>query len=309
MAADDTLAGILLLTDANNDPIDVSDLLLGAPLLRVLPAKKSSHGTSHQYMKETVAPGVGFRAVDTGITNAAGEETQVTVTLAFLDATVRRDIAKAKASGDMNKYMAMQADKSMKRAFAHCEGQIINGTGNEADGFAGLADNVYVDDIGDGMVVSAGGSGGKNVYLIRASLDGVCLLYADENIQMTEPYRVESNSGAYTKLVVDIDAYLGLQVSDVFSVARIYNLDGTSGHTLTDDLISQAISLAPTDKPFTHCVMDRVSLRELQQSRTATNPTGKPAEFPSTVSGPNGEIPIIVTDQIDATNTLATTTT
>ena len=52
MALDDTLAGILLLTDANNDPIDVNDLLQGAPLLRVLPAKKSSHGTQHQYMKE-----------------------------------------------------------------------------------------------------------------------------------------------------------------------------------------------------------------------------------------------------------------
>jgi hypothetical protein len=306
MALDDTLAGILLLTDANNDPIDVTDLLEAAPLLKVLPAKKSSHGTSHKYMKETTAPGVGFRAVDTGITNSAGEETQVTVTLAFLDATVRRDIAKAKAFGDMSKYMMHQAEKSLKTAFAHVEQQIIDGTGNEADGFSGLANATAVDDVGDAMVIDAGGAAGnRNVYLIRAGLDDVCLLYADENVQMSDVYRVESNSGAYTKLVVDIDAYLGLQIGSIYSVARIYNLDGTAGNTLDDDLISQALALAPVGRPFTHIIMDRTSLKELQQSRTATNVTGAPAPFPTEAFG----VPIVVTDNIDLTNTVATTTT
>ena len=98
MALDDTLAGILNLTDANNDPIEVSDLLLGAPLLAVLPAKQSSYGTKHQYNKEITAPGVGFRDVNTGIVNAAGEEELVSVDLKFLDATPRRDVATAKAA-------------------------------------------------------------------------------------------------------------------------------------------------------------------------------------------------------------------
>jgi hypothetical protein len=312
MAADDTLAGILTLTDANNDPIDVSDLLESAPLLRRLYAKKSSHGTQHQYLKEITAPGVGFRAVDTGLVNAAGEEEQVTVTLAFLDATVRRDIAKAKASGDVEGYMGKQAEKSIKTAFSHMEKQIIQGTGNEADGFNGLANSVYVDDVGDGMVVltASGAAGTRNVYLLRVGDDDVALTYATENLEMSEMYRSRGASGAaYTELVIDIDGYFGLQVGSQYSVARIGNLDGSSGNTLTDDLISEAIALAPADRPFNVCVMDRVSHRELQQSRTATNPTGKPSPFPTTVSGPNGEIEIIVTDSLSATNTIATTTT
>lgn len=306
MAADDTLAGILNLTDANNAPIDVTDLLQSAPLLRVLPAVKSSHGTSHKYNKQTTAPGVGFRAINTGITNSAGEETQVTVTLAFLDATVRRDIAVAKADPrGVDAYMAGQAEKSLRAAFAHAEAQVINGTGNEADGFNGLANCTAVDDVGDSMVVDAEGSGGNNVYVIRAGIDDVCLVYNDENIQMSEVYRTESNSGAYTKLVVDIDAYLGLQVGSIYSVARIYNLDGTANHTLTDDLISTALSKFPVDRQATHIIMNRTCLKELQQSRTATNPTGAPAPFPTESFG----VPIVVTDQIDSTNTLATTTT
>lgn len=310
MAADDTLAGILTLTDANNDQIDVTDLLEGAPFLQVLYAKKSSHGTQHQYMKEVTAPGVGFRAVDTGLVNAAGEEEQQTETLAFLDATVRRDIAKAKAGGDVDAYMGKQAEKSLKTAFAHMEGQILNGTGNEADGFNGFADNVYVDDVGDGMVVDAGGTGGNNVYLVRVGDDDAALTYSTDQLSMSEMYRSRGASGAaYTELVIDIDGYFGLQVGSQFSLARIYGLDGTSGNTLTDDMLAEAAALAPTARPFTHCIMNRVTHRELQQSRTATNPTGNPAPFPTVINGPNGDIPIVVTDQLATANTLATTTT
>jgi hypothetical protein len=309
MAADDTLTGILTFTDANNDPIDVTDLLQGAPLLRVLPAKKSSHGTTHKYMKEITAPGVGFRDVNTGITNAAGEEEQVSVGLKFLDASVRRDIAKAKAyPKGQEAYMMWQGEKSLKTALANCENQIINGTGNSSDGFNGLADSVFVDDVGDGMVVDAEGSGGKTVYVIRASEDDVCVVYNDENIMMSEIYRTRAVDGSddpYTELAMDIDAWLGLQVGSQYSVARIHNLDGTSDNKLTDDLIAAAISLFPTDRPPTHIVLSRASLLELQQSRTATNPTGAPAPMPET----SHKLPIVVTDQIAASNTLDTTTT
>lgn len=315
MALDDTLAGILNLTDANNDPIEVTDLLLGAPLLAVLPAKKSSYGTKHQYNKEVTAPGVGFRDVNTGITNAAGEEELVSVDLKFLDASVRRDIAVAKADPrGPETYMAEQAGKSLRKAFASVEGQYINGTGDDASGFNGLADSVFVDDVGDGMVIDAGGSGGRNVYLIRAALDGVCALYNDENIMMSEMYRTRGDDGTdpYTELAIDIDAYLGLQVGSQYNVARIYNLDGTAGKTLTDDLIAQAVALAPVDQPFTHIICDRTTRLELQQSRTAVSAVGAgsggtPAFAPLPVA--SNELPLVVTDQIAASNTLATTTT
>lgn len=306
MAADDTLAGILTLTDANNDDVDVSDLIEAAPLLGVLPAKKSSHGTQHQYMKEVTAPGVGFRDVDTGLTNAAGEEEQVTVTLKFLDASVRRDIQKAKADPEgPEHYMMHQGEKSLRTAFKNMELQFINGTGNDATGYNGLADHVFVDDVGDGMVVDAGGSAGtKVVYLIRAGLDDVCVVYQDEELEMSDIYRTRAeSSGPYTELAMDIDGFFGLQVGSQYSVAVIYNLDGTAA--LTDDLISEAILLAPEDRPFTHIVMDNVSLKELQQSRTATNPTGAPAPIPDSAHN----LPIIRTRSVSNTVTLDTTTT
>jgi hypothetical protein len=309
MALDDTLAGILNLTDANNDPIEVTDLLEAAPLLAVLPAKKSSYGTTHQYNKEVTAPGVGFRAINTGLTNTAGEEELVTATLKFLDAGVRRDIAVAKADPrGPDAYMASQAGKSLRTAFANVEGQVINGTA--ALGFDGIADSVFVDDVGDGMVVDAGGAAGsRNVYLIRAGLEDVCVLYNDENVQMSEVYRVEDGTATYTKLVVDIDAYLGLQIGSQYSVARIYNLDGTSTHTLTDDLIAQAAALAPIGSPFTHVICDRTTRRELQQSRTAVGQVASSAGAWATTPMESNGLTIICTDQIAASNTVATTTT
>jgi len=314
MALDDTLAGILNLTDANNDPISVTDLLEAAPLLAVLPAKKSSYGTTHQYNKEVTAPGLGFRAINTGITNAAGAEELVSVTLKFLDASVRRDIAVAKADPrGVDAYMAGQAGKSLRTAFANVEKQVIDGTGSSATGFNGLADNVFVDDVGDGMVIDAGGAAGsRNVYLIRAGLDDVCLLYNDENVQMSEMYRTRAQDGSadpYTALAVDIDAYLGLQVGSQYSVGRIYNLDGTSSHTLTDLLVSQMMALAPVGRPFTHIVCDRTTRQELQASRVAVGQTAYAAGAFAPIPTESNGLPLIVTDQIGASNTVATTTT
>ena len=60
----------------------------------------------------------------------------------------RRDIAKAKADPrGPDAYMAAQSGKSLKTAFANAEAQVINGT--DAAGFNGLADSVFVDDVGE----------------------------------------------------------------------------------------------------------------------------------------------------------------
>jgi hypothetical protein len=49
-------------------------------------------------------------------------------------------------------------------------------------------------------------------------------------------------------------------------------------------------------------VMNRRSLKQLQESRTATNATGAPAPFPSEAFG----VPILVTDAITNTEALLT---
>jgi hypothetical protein len=306
-SATDTLAGILLLGDMNNADIDVSDLLDDAPVIRALAAVQSSHGTTHKYNKRTVAAGVGFRAIGAGQDNAAGSIEQVTETLKLLDATPRRDIAAAKGfRGGEEAYMANEARWSLRAAFAHAEKQLIDGTGNEADGFNGLADHLYTDDVGDTMVVDAGGSGGNNVWLVRSTPDDVAVVTNGEiEVGALGQVAIYDGSASYPGYQLPILSWLALQVGSIRTVARIYNLDGTSGNTLTDDMISDAISKFPAGRGPTHIICNRTTLKELQQSRSATNPTGSPAPYPENSFG----VQIILTDNMATSNTLATTTT
>ena len=69
---------------------------------------------------------------------------------------------------------------------------------------------------------------------------------------------------------------------------------------MTDALLAQLIEKFPAGRGPNYLVMNRRSLRQLQASRTATNPTGAPAPFPSEAFG----IPIVVTDAISSTEAL-----
>jgi hypothetical protein len=303
-SATDTLAGLLLLGDMNNADIDVSDLLDDAPVIRALAAVTASHGTTHKYNKRTVDAGVGFRAIGAGQDNAAGSIEQVTETLKLLDATVRRD--QGAVVGAPANYLANEARWALRAAFAHAEGQLIDGTGNEADGFNGLADHLYTDDVGDDMVVDAGGSGGNNVWLVRSTPDDVAVVTnGDINVGDLAQVAIYDGSASYPGWQLPILSWLALQVGSIRTVGRIYNLDGTAGNTLTDDMISDAISKFPAGRGPTHIIANRTTLKELQQSRTATNPTGQPAPFPEQAFN----VEIVLTDNMSTSNTLATTTT
>jgi hypothetical protein len=62
------------------------------------------------------------------------------------------------------------------------------------------------------------------------------------------------------------------------------------------------MQIFPASRGPNYVVMNRRSLGQLQRSRTATNPTGAPAPFPQEAFG----VPIVVTDQINSTETLLT---
>jgi len=96
-------------------------------------------------------------------------------------------------------------------------------------------------------------------------------------------------------------AYPGLQIGNKYAVGRIKKITTDSGKTLTDALIAQLLEKFPVGFRPDYLFMNRRSLRQLQSSRTATNPTGAPAPFPSESFG----IPIVVTDSIVSTETLA----
>jgi hypothetical protein len=306
--ASNTLNGLIQMNDLNLADIDVSDLLEDAPLLQVINAESASNGTQHKYLKQTLAPGVAFRDPNTGIANAASQDTLVTVALKLMDASFERDkglISEFKDGGDA--FMAREAMRSIKTAFSAAEKQLINGTGEDANGNDGLADTLSA--LANGMVIGAGGvavGAQTSVYAIRSGRDDVSAIMGNEGqIQMGEMYDTKittnttGNVGFGAKRI-DILAWMALQMGSVYSAGRLANVDATA--TLTDDLLSDLIALFPAGKGPTHLVMNRTSLKQLQQSRTATNATGAPAPFPSEAFG----IPIIVTDSIVSTEAVLT---
>ena len=301
-----TVSELLTINDRNLADINVTDLLDDAPLLARLAADVASNGTQHKYTKETTAPVVGFRSANTGRENSKSGDT-------LLDAsfTVDKAVADAWKNGP-EAFIAREAKRHLKAAFFHAEKQIINGTGNEADGFDGLADASTLDALSDTMVIDAGGTTagtGSSVYLIRTNSDGAdCTLITgmDGRIDMgdtvTQAIEDTTNGGRFTGYYTPILGWLGLQIGSAYSVGRIANLTEDSGKGLTDDLVYQALAQFPAARQPNLIVMNRRSLRQLRESRTATNATGAPAPRPTDVEG----IPIIVTDAITSTETLLT---
>ena len=149
------------------------------------------------------------------------------------------------------------------------------------------------------MVVDAGGAAAlSSVYLVRsvdAMTDCTLITGNDGNISVGASYEqmmAGSSTGMFNAYVTPVQAYLGLQIGSIYSIGRIANI--AVANPLTDDLIADALAKFPAARPATHLVMDRRSLQQLQASRTATNPTGAPAPFPSSAFN----VEIVVTDAI-----------
>ena len=302
-----TLAGLIQMNDLNLADIDVSDLLEEAPLLQVLNAVTASNGTQHKYEKQTIAPGVAFRDPNTGIVNTAGKRELVSVDLKLMDAGFDRDKAIAMGyKAGKEAYMSKESIASLKTAFSGAEKQIINGTDADASGNTGFADALGT--VGD-KVISAGGAVADvqtSVYLIREGDDDVSAVMGnDGDITMSDMFdnflvTNQTTGAGYDTFRVSILGWMGVQMGSVQSAVRIANLDATA--TLDDAELSKAIAKFPAGKGPSYIVMNRQSLQQLQDSRTATNVTGVPAPFPTEAFG----IPIVVTDSITSTEAIVT---
>jgi len=302
-----TLTDLLKINDQNLADIEVTDLLDDAPFMAALAADESSNGTKHEYTKETGAPVVGFRSPNAGRENSKSTDTLVSVDLKIIDASFAVDKALAIAyKRGSDAFVAREGKRHLKAAFFAAEKQFLNGTGGDADGFTGLADALG---LASAMTLNAEGSAadtGSSVYLVRTNADGVdCTAIAGQEGQIVMGETVEqrlsdADGKQYTGLYTDISGWLGLQVGSAHSVGRIVNLTEESGKGLTDDLIYEALSLFPASRQPNLIVMNRRSLKQLRQSRTATNATGAPAPRPTDVDG----IPIVTTDAIASTEAI-----
>lgn len=314
--ATNTLNGLVQMNDLNLADIGVTDLLQDAPVLaRMVAVPASQGGTVHKYLKDTVAAGVAFRPVNTGILNAAPQEELVTVTCKYLDGSFHRDVALADGfKGGRAAYMQKETRKAILALFAGLEKQVLQGVSADASGFVGAPGYSFVDSVHDDMVVSAGGAGGRSVWLVRSTEDDVAIVAGNDGVldfsydpeQLSKIVTDTATGAGYMALLASLAGWFAVQFGSRYSLGRICNIDGTSGKTLTDKLIAEGLSKFPASRQPNVLVMDRTSWYELQASRTATNPTGAPAPFPADAFG----IPIVVSDQLKTDeSTLATTTT
>lgn len=313
---------LLTLADVIGDGLDladieVSDVLSATPLLSALSMEMSSNGDTHKYSKETAAPVVGFRAVNAGRDLDHSVDTEVTVTLKHLDFSWLVDVARADACRKGAEWwIAKEGRRHVKAALVKFEKQVINGVTGASDsaaasgdaaGFAGFRDASTIDAVADSMVINASGSTAdtqSSVYGISLGVSGVVGIYKGDGsaVQLGDTTVIKNtvNPGTDNKTFPAYytpgGIWLALQVGSAYDLGRIANIDATA--TLTDDMLSDLISAYPVEHKPSHLVMSRRSLKQLQQSRTATNPTGAPAPYPQTsIDG----VPIIVTDNVSDT--------
>lgn len=286
------LADLAVFNKRDLADIDIRDLLDDAPLIQVLNAVPATNGNLHYYFKTTGAPVVGFRSENDGRDEDSTVRTGVTVTLKILDASfsIDRAVADAYIRGAEAAIM-MEAREHLKAAFFKLEQQVLNGGGT---GFNGLADTLTSPGT---HVTDAGGTTAlTSVYLIRSGDADVSLVAGNGgsiDFGETVSQRMTGASGTYPAYYTPVSAWYGLQYGSAYSAYRIANLDAGS-NTVTDDVIYTALSDFPSGRQPTHIVMNRRSLEQLRNSRTATNATGAPAPRPTEVEG----IPIIVTDAL-----------
>lgn len=302
-----TLAGLVQINDQNLADLNVSDLLQLAPTLNTINAVVASNGTLHKYLKETTASSAAFREPLAGLTKTASADTLVTDTLKLLDASFSTDVALARGyKGGVDAYLQRELMRSLKQAFFVAETQFYNGVNGDSGGFVGLRDDAQLDALADDMVISAATAGTtadeqSSVYLMRSGDDDVSIvtgndgqIVADEDPSIIEKVvNPGTDNTVYSAYYVSVLGWLGFQIGGARSAARICNVETA----LTDDDLYAALALFPSGQVATHIAMNRASMALLRASRTAVNPTGQPAPFPTAVDG----IPIIVTDGITQT--------
>lgn len=301
-----TAGDLLQLADGNISDIDVSDLLEETPLLKAMSSIVASNSTSHEWLKKTAAPAAGFRSINDGVENTKATYTKVTQALKLFDAGFDIDMGLLKAEGG-EALKRREAIDHLTAAFVGMESQIIYGTDSDAVGFNGFADLSSVDAVADEMVVDAGGttaSTASSVWAIRLGESAVSAVYGlGGQIEIGQEYSVlrsGSVTGSYDAMRTPILFYGGLQVATNYDLGRIANVTEDAGKGLTDDLLSELIGKFPAGRAPNVIAMSRRSLRQLQQSRTATNPTGSPAPFPSDAFG----VQLVATDQISDTEAI-----
>jgi hypothetical protein len=253
----------------------------------------------------------GFRAANAGVAAVKHVYETRMVECYILEARVQEDVGVADGyEKGPAAWLELQAGGSLEGEMQGLCKQFYYGAGNNAAGHPGLIQGYDATN----MVVDAGGttaSTGSSVWLIRQAPENVRWRWGDNGqfsfgpamkLPVVDP---NDSTKSYMAYIMALLAYPGLQFNNLQAVCRIKKITADAGKTLTDKLLSQAMTKFPAGRGPTVCFMTLRSLQQLQDSRTATNPTGAPAPWPTSIQGADGTmIPIKVTDAISNTESL-----
>lgn len=269
-----------------------------------LGSARTIRGLNYRTLVRTALPGVAFRNANEGAALTKSTWENRLIECYTLNPRWECDKAVADRYEDgAAAFIAMEADAMMKASMITLGSQFYYGTSSDAKGFPGL-----VAAYDSSMEVDAGGttaSTASSVWGVTFGPQAVQWVYGSEGrlsmSDLSEQRVLDASNNPYTAYCQELLAYPGLQVGNKYAIARIRDLTADSGKGLTDALIAQLLEKYPVGYKPDYLFMNRRSLRQLQSSRTATNPTGAPAPFPSESFG----IPIVVTDSITSTEALS----
>jgi hypothetical protein len=268
-------------------------------------AARVIRGTSYKTLVRTALPSVGFRDANDAPSKSKGTYESRRVETYILNPRWECDQAVADQHEDgPEAYLAVEGAAVTQAALQHVAKQMYYGTGTGGDtkGFPGLLAAVN-----STMVVDAGGTTdnvASSVWAVRFGVNDVQWVLGENGMLELKDPRIgdilDADGDPLTGYIQELLAYVGLQVRSTYSVGRIKKLTTDDGKGLTDARIASLLEKFRPGFPPDVLFMTQRSQSQLRSSRTATNPTGAPAPFPSEAFG----IPIVVTESILNTEAL-----
>lgn len=268
-------------------------------------AARTIKGRQYKTLVRTGYPAINFRGANEGVVPSVSAYENRLVETYILNPRWECDKAVADSHEDgAETYIAREAQAQVEAAMRLLGKQFYYGTGTGGDskGHPGLLGSVS-----SALTVDAGGTTantGSSVWAVKWGEQHVIWVYGENGSLEMPTLRVgdvfDASNNRFTAYIQDLFAYPGLQVGSTVSVGRIRKLTEDAGKGLTDNLIYDLLSKFPTGVVPDVLLMSRRSLRQLRQSRTATNQTGAPAPLPAEVEG----IPIAITESILDTESL-----
>jgi len=282
------------------------DAIMGRPIM----------GTTYKTrIRKTLPAGPTFRQANAGSDIVSSVYDQKISQCFIFDAQLRTDqaVADAPEEGGRELLLADEAAGVLRQKAIGLGDQFYRGTTADANGFQGLqafydSTNMEVDATGTTSSVKT------SAWFVWNDLQGVHFIFGNNaGLQMGQ-WRLQqvtdSNSKAYMAYVNNCYGWIGLSINHTKSVARIKNIEDTTGKYLTDSLIANALRKFPLSirnsgnlKIFT----SRLGAYTLQKSRSVTIFSGMGSKATPGMEniGPTPTesmgVPIIVTDSVSDT--------